>query len=43
MIYTVEEYAALKKVSRKSVYRWIKAGLIKAEQVGRRLWRIHED
>lgn len=38
---TVKEYAELKRVTRRTVERWIKAGLVKAERIGTHgHWRI---
>jgi len=35
MYYTCEEVAAMLKVTRQSVWKWIKAGKLEAVQVGR--------
>jgi hypothetical protein len=36
--YTVDQVAAIHKASTKSVYRWVKSGLLPAETAYRMLW-----
>ena len=39
--YTPEEIAANLKVSRKTIYNWIRAGRLKAVKIGH-FWRVSE-
>ena len=42
VVLTVKEFARLKRVSRRTVERWIRRGLVKAERIGRNgHWRIN--
>jgi len=36
---TIDEFCDLIKVSRRTAYRWIKSGRLKAKKAGR-LWRV---
>jgi excisionase family DNA binding protein len=39
-LYTIQEVADILKVSKKSVYRYIKSGKLKAKKIGQ--WRIRK-
>jgi excisionase family DNA binding protein len=41
-MYTVQEAADYLNVSRKTIYKWIKDGSLKAQKLGKRLYRIDE-
>lgn len=41
-LYTPEEVADMLRVTRRTVYEWIRSGQLKAVKVGRQ-WRITED
>jgi len=40
-LYTIQEVADILKVSKKSVYRYIKSGKLEATKIGQ--WRIKEE
>ncbi|MDD2890865.1 MAG: helix-turn-helix domain-containing protein [bacterium] len=40
-LYTIPEIAKLLKVSRKTIYRYIKSGKLKATKIGQ--WRIKQE
>ena len=40
-VYTLDEVAAILKVTRRTLYTWIKAGQLKAVKMGK-YWRVSE-
>ena len=40
-LYTIQEVAEMLKVSKKTIYRYIKCGKLKATKIGQ--WRIKEE
>ncbi|MFH0892363.1 MAG: helix-turn-helix domain-containing protein [Candidatus Falkowbacteria bacterium] len=41
-ILTIEEVAKVLKVNKRTVYRWIEAGDLKAARIGRKTYRVFE-
>ncbi len=41
-ILTIQEVAKALKVSKRTVYRWIEAGDLKAARIGRKTYRVFE-
>jgi len=41
-ILTIEEVAKVLKVNKRTVYRWIESGDLKAARIGRKTYRVFE-
>ena len=41
-ILTIEEVARVLKVNKRTVYRWIESGDLKAARIGRKTYRVFE-